>query len=432
MVPEPDGEGRFRNWSVVIAAFSILFVAAGPRLTFGNFIKPLTEHFGWTIGTVSIAAALNTLFFGLALPIAGWMVDRFGPRKVLLITLPTYGLATTSLAFLGNIWQLYLIHGVLVGMSFGASSLIAVPTLVAQWFRKRRGVTLGVSFIGLATGQLVLVPLSMAIILNIGWRFAYVFLGLLLLGIGVPMAWRFAKNKPPTPDAVAEDTVSAAKGNQVRIGSKAPSSWFAGLRKYFGRKTFWLIAASYFVCGSTVNLISVYYVPLAGHLGLGEKVGAAALGLIGGASIAGVYISSFFSDKIGRKNPMALLYLLRAIGVLLLLFTRSERMLYTSSILIGLSFLATAPLVTALMADIYGPATMATALGLVNLVHQLGGTMSIYLAGIVIDTTGSYHWPIVASVLLLLLASVASFVVTEKPMPTWAAETAEGVLTSNR
>ena len=416
---QPHEEDRFHNWSIVAAAFIILFVAAGPRLTFGNFIKPLTENFGWSMGTISIAGSLNTLFFGLGLPIAGWMVNLFGPRKVLLITLSMYGLGTMSLALLSNVWQLYLIFGVLVGMSFGASSIIAVPTLVSYWFQKRRGVTLGISFIGLAAGQLVLVPLSMDLILNIGWRFSYLFLGLLVLGVAVPIAWRFAKEKPLAQDSVVGKASTASRVDAMPVRSKVHFTWFSGLKTYFGTKEFWLLGVSYFVCGSTVNLISVYYVPLAGHLGLGEKVGANALGLIGGVSIAGVYLGSYFSDKVGRITPMALLYIIRAIGFFSIIFARSEAMLYVSSFLIGLSFLATAPLVTGLIADIYGPAKMATALAAVNLGHQLGGTMSIYLTGIVFDKIGSYYWPILVSGLMLLLASFVSFLIKEHPSIPW-------------
>ncbi|MDP2718301.1 MAG: MFS transporter [Dehalococcoidia bacterium] len=409
-------EGRvYYGWFVVLSSFLIYFSVIGSRGAFGNFIPYFIEHFHWTIKEISIAASLALVVNALAQPVVGYAVNRWGPRKTILWGTLFYGASTASLSLISELWQLYLIFGVLMGLFWSTSSNVSNASLVSRWFVKKRGLALGLSTSGMATGIFVVVPLSMYLILQFGWRPAFATLGFIVLGISLPLAFKFMKNNPADIGLFPDGNVAANPGDPVKKGNiTSVDTRRISLRQAMRTRPFWHLLGGFFVCGFTALMSSTFLVPMAIHKGFHPMVAAQAAGLLGGASALGIWIGGYVSDFIGRKRPLAAFYFLRGVGFLILLAAHNEPTLYLAAFVIGFGNFGTAPLTSGLVADIYGVLSMGTILGLINMSHQMGGAISSYITGAVVQATGSYEMPFLLGVLLLFAASILSITIKEK------------------
>ena len=408
----------FYGWVIAFVAFMSLFVAAGPRGAFGNLIEPLSRDFGWNLEQISLAASLSIFLLGLSQPLVGWLINRLGPKKVILGGLIVYGLSSLLLSLISSLWQLYLLYGVAMGISWGASSNLSFAALISSWFSKRRGLALSMAHSGMAIGQFLLIPVSMGFIIYQGWRWAVAILSFLVLGVGVPLVWRLVRDTPYEKGVLPDGGKIAVSPATLPGGAGQPGHSVrpkgVGLRAAARTSPFWLLAGSFTICGLTSHLMSVHFVPSAIHQGYPPMTAAQAAGVMWGANVIGIWVSGFISDYVGRKVPLAILYALRGLGIIMLLSSGSELTLYLAAILIGVGTLGTAPLTTGLVADIYGVASIGTVLGIVSMGHQLGGGVSIYLAGLIAHERGSYYWAFVPSAIFLFMASLACLFIREK------------------
>jgi MFS family permease len=189
-----------------------------------------------------------------------------------------------------------------------------------------------------------------------------------------------------------------------------PSRWQGALSS----TPMWLLIGGFFVCGYTVALVSTHFVAFATDRGMAPTTAATALGLLGGCNIIGSLLAGTVSDRIGRKNPLALIYLLRAAAFVFLLTAHTPWMLYLFAVVAGLSWFSTVPLTVALTAEIYGVRHMGTLVGIAFTSHQVGGAVSIYLAGRLFDLSGSYTGVYLVGIALLLGAALASYAIQEQ------------------
>jgi MFS family permease len=176
----------------------------------------------------------------------------------------------------------------------------------------------------------------------------------------------------------------------------------------------WLLIGGFFVCGFTLATISTHFVAFATDRGITPGTAAAVLGVIGAFNIAGTLLAGTVSDQLGRKNPLALVYLLRSAAFAVLLIADAPWALYLFAVLVGLSWFSTVPLTVSLTAEIYGLRHMGTLVGLIFTSHQIGGALSIYLAGWLFDLYGSYTAIYLLDIGLLLVAGLASGAIQER------------------
>ena len=317
----------------------------------------------------------------------------------------------------------FLLYGLVVGISWSACTTISLSALISSWFYKKRGLALSIAQSGMALGQFLLIPFSMFLIINQGWRLAIGFLGGLVLVVALPLVWKLVRDTPQEmgllPDGRKEVDNPAKLATGASKASQSPQPSSFGLGQAMGTSSFWLLVGSFFVCGLTAHMLSVHFVPAAISSGYPPLKAATAGGLMGGASILGIWVSGFISDIIGRKIPLASLYLLRGLGLIMLMFSFNTTTLYLSAILIGFGTLGTASLTAGLVADIYGVASMGTILGMVSMGHQIAGGISVYLAGMIAHESGSYYWVFLPSVFFLFAAFLAClFLQEQRPHPT--------------
>ncbi len=393
------------RWVILVVAFMIVFMTVGTRSTLGVFLKTIVQDLGWDRGTISMVIAMNIWLSGLIQPFIGYVMDRYGSKGLFTISTALFGGGVGLISLTNSVGYLLGIYGIVLGVATAGTSMALTNTLVAQWFpAHRRGFALGINNAGSALGQLALVYVSTLLLQASGWRQSHVYLGAAIIVLTVPMALLVPRR---TRRVWQRDRTQAQPHVRAPLETQR---WSEALHS----APLWQINAGYFVCGMTIALYYTHLIPFATDRGFSVEAAASAFGVLSICSAIGAMLSGTASDYLGRKNIMALAYAVRAGAFFILLLWRHEVALYVFAILGGLSWLATPTSVTALTGEIYGMRHLATLGGVSLLLHQIGGGASVWLAGWLYDTTGSYDISFTLAAFALLGAALVSYVIAER------------------
>ena len=404
------------GWYVCAATLFIGFVSIGARNSFGVFVIPMSEEFGWSRLTVSIAAALGVLVNGIIQPFMGQLFDRTGGRKVILTGLLALGISTVLLSLTFHILFLVFMFGFIASMAQGGPALSNTAALMSRWFKRRRATAISINSAALSLGGLIMVPFSMYLLQATSWRVAWIGLGIIVL-TSLPLAYFFIRERPSdmglNPDG--DPSPSEDGANPRRRELKGPlevETW----RESFKSAPIWQMAGSYFVCGTTTFVLSVHFIPFAiEDRGISGTTAATIFGYMMGLNIIGALGAGLLADKIGgTKNWLALVYFMRGIAYIVLLTVDSVAGLWIFASIAGFSWVATLPLTSSLTADVYGLKAMGTISGITFMFHQFGGFGSVLLAGLLFDITGSYVLPFAIFGALLFPAAISAFSIKER------------------
>ena len=405
----------YYGWYVVATTVFIAFVGVGARQGFGVFVVPMSEDFGWSRSSISLAASLGFLLNGLIQPFIGRIFDRFGGRIVITLGLILLGLTTFSLAFTFHLLFLIFMFGVVSSVALSAISITTTGALLSKWFRRRRGTVMGLNSAGVSIGGLLLVPFAMYLLQATNWQVTWAVLGLMVLFLGVPMSFLFIRDDPEkmglSPDGDSDS--AGSPGGRSRRDARGPldtASWVESLRSL----PMWQMTMSYFVCGATTATLAVHFVPHALDLGVSPTTAALAFGYMMALNAVGAVGATMISDHFGRKNLLAFTYFLRGCAYMLLVFIPGAPSLWFFASVAGLSWIATAPLTSALTADVYGLRAIGTISGISFLFHAVGSFVFIWLAGYLFDVTGSYTVPFGIAGALLFPAALSAFFIRER------------------
>ena len=421
----PARSGMFYGWFVVATCMFIAFLTMGTRNAFGAFVVPMEAEFEWNRTVVSWAAALGALLNGVTQPFMGYLFDRVGVRIVVIAGIVVVGASTLLMAATGSIWFLIAVFGVVSAVGQSGTSLTNTGAMLSKWFRRRRGLVIGLNASGMSLGGLILVPFAAYLIALIDWRLSWIALGLMILVLGIPLAFVFLHDDPSkkglTPDGDPEPA-PAPGGSPGVANAPPPQPLFAeNWRQAFKSLPIWQMSFSYFICGSTTFMLSVHFVPMAVEEGIKPQTAALIFGLMSGLNALGATGAGWISDRIGgRKNWLGAVYFCRGTGyVILVASLLVPEIPVIAGLLIfafvaGLSWIATAPLTTSLTAEVYGLKSLATISGVAFLFHQLGGFSSVLLAGYLREMTGNYILAFSIAAVLLYPAAVSAFTIRER------------------
>ena len=411
----------FYGWFIVGVTFFIAFLTVGARNVFGVFVTPMEDDFGWNRSTTSLAFMFATLVGGASQPFLGRVYDRLGGRKVILSGLGAIGVFTILLSLTFSIVYLVLIYGVVLAIAMSAGSTNTAGALLTKWFRRKRATVIALVAAGSSFGGLVLVPFAAYMMDLTSWRITWVVLGMFVLVLALPVAYLLLRDDPRdmglSPDGDQEPSDMDPQGNedstpeaQTSQGPLEVDRWSDSFRSF----PMWQLSGAYFVCGFTTSIISMHFVPFAEGEGFSRATAVTAFGVLSGLNAVGVIAVGFLADRFGRKNLLAAVYVVRACGFAVLLMAPGAWSLWGFAFLTGLSWVATIPLTTSLTADIYGLKTVGTLSGMAFFAHQIGGSISVLLAGIIYDVTASYLIPFSACGVLLVIASLTAFSIRER------------------
>ncbi|HXK28761.1 MAG TPA: MFS transporter [Candidatus Binatia bacterium] len=396
------------RWYILAASFLILVIDGGVRFSFGVLIKPLVSEFSWERGAITLAYTINMLVFACCQPLAGKLLDRFGPKRLFTVSalVTSAGLVLTSQTM--SLWDLYWSYGVVTAAGISGISIAVVASVLSRWFTQLRVFMSGVAISGTALGQFLFIPLIALLLENFGWRWTWTSLGILLSLVVVPLSLFVIKSNPA-------ENEQAPAGDAKKVSNDSSP----GVSAVLTSKNFLLVGASYFVCGFQDFLFVTQMIPFATDQGLTAQDASNLQGLAGLLSIPGLLIFAAVSEKLGRKIPLFLTFVPRLVCFALLIFFDGRFWIYASALLFGFTLMGLAPLGAALVGELYGFKHIGTLTGVIFWVHHLGGALGAYLGGFTHDFTGSYSMAFsVASILAIVaLLTSASIRAQSSPQP---------------
>ncbi len=402
-------------WIVLGALTVAMSAASGLRAVFGVYIKPMEAEFGWSRGALSGAAAISLLLLGAAGPFVGRLADRWGPRRVIGISLLLLAAGTLGSSFVQRLWHVYVTAGLFMAIGAGGVALTTGSSVIARWFEGRRGLAIGIAAGGMSAGQLVVIPLATAITAYQGWRASYLWLGAGLLVLVFPVAVWLIRNNP-------EDRGLRPYGasGPVRTTAQAAAAQLAGrvsVVEAAQTTPFWLLMGTFFVCGYTSNgMVLTHFMPHALEHNFTAFQASTALGVMGAMNVVGTMASGFICDRFGRRGPLATYYFLRGLSLLFLLYVWNVPSLHLWAALFGLNYISTVPPTTTLTANIYGRYSVGELSGWIFFSHQVGAALGAALAGWIFEWTGSYSPAFVSAALMGFLASALALMIREEPI----------------
>ncbi|MEW6024916.1 MAG: MFS transporter [Pseudomonadota bacterium] len=390
------------GWNIVAAATLLTTLTVGMRLGIGPFFLPMVEDLGFSRSLLASIIAIGMLCYGLAMPLAGYLVGRYGTRFVLLLgTAIVFGSvlwtvnARTPLAFL-------LAFGVLMSVGLGFTSPVALTPIISRWFTRQRGMALFFLSTGSMAGMALLTPILTAAIHAVGWQSTLIGFAVIFAVVTIPAALFCMREAAPEHTDLLPEQVRVYKA----AGQAAPVSlsFAAAVRT----APFWKIVTGLFACGFSMNLLGTHGVPMLMDHGFDAMTSSYGIGLIGLVAILGTLVLGRLSDRLPRRNILGTIYLVRGLGFFALLLVGTHWELYIAAAIGGMVWAGSIATSSAMLADIYGVRLVGVMYGTAYLGHQVGAMLSSWLGGWAFDRFGT-HWVAfgMSGVLLVIAAAVS-------------------------
>jgi len=360
--------------------------------SFSLFVKPLELDFNWQRGQIMLAFTIFYLFIGIASPFIGKFIDRYGAPKIIFGGTIITGIGFVLLSLISNLWQFYASYAV-VGIGMAAISYVPASTVVSNWFKKRRGLALGIMSIGLGAGGIALAPLVGGYLIpNFGWETSYLSLGIITWAIILPLAYFVIKTRPADmglyPDGLAT-------GNTDHDGIKsAPATNGFTLKMALATQAFWLIAISFLLNTFSHAGVVQNQVPYLEDIGFPVITAATALGGVGLTSAIGKLGFGWLCDRLEAKYACAIGLSLQAAGIAIILnisAASSTTTLWLYAILIGLGIGSWMPTMSFLTSSNFGLSSYGTIFGTITLALSIGIAIGPLVAGYLYDIMHTYQ-----------------------------------------
>jgi len=393
--------GLHYAWIVLAVAFALTVVSAGAMALPGALIVPLERQFGWSAEDISGAVAVRLLIYGAMAPFAASLIDRLGLRNVMLGAVALIAVGLAHSLWMNRVWQLTLLWGLLVGVGAGLTALVLGAVVATRWFTARRGLALGVLTAGSAAGQLIFLPLAAWLERGWGWR-AALFPTLAGLAVAAALVALLMADRPadlglaPFGESVVTPPPAATRGGELRT-----------LAEIAGSGAFWILAATFFVCGlSTNGLIQTHFIALCSDFDVGSLTAASTLAAMGAFDMIGTIGSGWLSDRYDNRALLFVYYGLR--GLSLIYLPGSSFSIYDLSlfaVFYGLDWVATVPPTARLAAQAFGRERAGTAFGWIYAAHMAGAATAAYGAGYSRSVLQTYLPALYAAGALCILAA---------------------------
>jgi MFS family permease len=391
-------------WWAVGAGFTVLFVCTGVNFTFGILFKPILNELGGDRATLSLAPTASLVMYAFSQPFFGSLIDRFGVRRVILPSMALMAVGTGLVPLAGSPWQLMLFYGIIASTGYTGTGILPVSILVTKWFPGRRGFAMAVAACGFSLGHLVFTQGAARVEGALGWRWTYALMAALLVGfLAVLTGWLRDPPRMPVASGLPGPPIAPAVSTKRRAA--------------MGTGAFWWMTSGYMGCGFTDFLITTHLAPFATDLGLAQAVAANAISLFAAGNIAAILVAGLLSDRFGSRRVIVATYVLRATALFLLLFVRETWHLYIFAILFGATFFTTAPLSSAFIGELFGPAFQGSIFGTANMFHHVAGALGAFSGGLVFDLTHSYTPIFLASGFMVVGSAVTTWLARSPRRP---------------
>lgn len=367
------------------ACFLLLLIGGGARFAIGLTFKPMVDEFGWSRGELGLAVGLYMVVSAFATLIAGRMADRFSPRALLIGGTVVGGAGIAAMSLVTQPWHALLLYGVVFAIGNGAASLVIVGVIVMRIYPGRAGLANAVAISGMSVGQLILIAILAAVMVQIGWRWVFIWIGvahLVLLPLLAGIPGRSGAGSMPKGELSLRD---AARSRQ-----------------------FWLLIAIYAICGLDDFFVTTHVAAFAQDRGLTPLIAGNLLALMGLTGLAGVIASGLASDRLGPVWPTAAAFIARIVVFAWIAIDQSPLSIAVFALAFGATFLVTAPLTVVFVRESFGTRNLGALAGLITMTHQIFGGLGAYAGAAIFDATGGYD----AAFIVMLASAVVALALT--------------------
>ena len=423
MGPAPTRKGLFYGWWIVIACWTFTLYGSGIFFYgFSVFFQPIVTEFGWSRAVTSGAFALSQAEGFIEGPIIGPLVDKYGPRKLMLIGIAMVSIGFVALSLIDGLLAFYLVYVLLLAVGFNTGFFIAAQAAVGNWFIRRRSFALGLLTTAFGFGGAVMVPIIAWLVSEYGWRSAAFSLGIGMAIIGLPMAV-LVRHKPEQYGYLPDGRVEApalADASGARAGAGVTSDvdeidftiWEA-----LKTSAFWILSLAFGFRTLAISATVIHQIPLLTDRGFSATAAAGVLALMSLMSVPGRLIFGFLGDYFDKRILVSVAYLLQGVGLVILLNATSLEHLYLFTLVFGLGWGAPTVLV-ALRGDYFGRRYFATIAGVQQSVVAIGTIIGPVYAGWIFDTTRSYDAAFITFIVAIVIGAVlVLFARQPKPPP---------------
>ncbi|MEW6185788.1 MAG: MFS transporter [Thermodesulfobacteriota bacterium] len=414
----------FFGWWIVLICFFINAFGIGTFFYgFSTFFNPMVKEFGWSRALMAGVYSLSRLEGGIEGPLAGWLIDRYGARRVMLFGIFLAGSGFILLSFVHSPLSLYLIFGLTLSLGYNLGYVNGTGAAVAKWFIKKRSRAISLLMVGNGIGGAVFVPLIAWLILSVGWRNAAIILGVVTFLFPLPLSL-LVKGTPeevgmkPDGDGDPSSAKTSTSEFHLREGKnpliQEEEEDFT-VKEAVRTRAFWIYSLSMVLRACILSSIVVHQIPHLMDIGISFQSASTVLGMMVLVSVPGRFIFGSLGDRYSKKTLLFFLCLLQAVGILVFIHAKSIFLLYVFVILYGTGYGGAIPLSISFRADLFGRKNYATISGLTMTVTTIGTVAAPILAGYLYDLTKSYSLAFYSLAVLIFLSGVC-FLFIPKPV----------------
>ncbi len=414
MSAKPFVDNRFFNyirsnpqgWMVVLVMFLALSMVSTTRASIGLAMPSLERDLGWSKSFISVVVAWALICMAIMSPLIGNLLDKFGPRRILLAGLTITALALGLSSQVSATWQIFIAYSICGGIGFGIVSKNVASATIARHFDHDRGFAVGVANAGSTAGHIALLPVMALILTTLGWRAGYLFLAVVCIAL-LPLVYVLIKHEAP-----------GAQHARGRLGAeeKIPDALGARLRMLFKNRTYLALLGSYTICGFTATgMIDTHFLAYAISCGIPVVVSATAYGVLAAFNMGGMALSGYLSDRINRPILLAIIYVMRGLSYVILLMVPvyDTNLIWVFAVMFGIFDYSTIPVTTSLVATHVGLKIIGLSLGLLAMFHAAGAALGAFLGGVLFDAYDKYDSVWIAAITVAMIAGMLSLTIRE-------------------
>ncbi|MFQ6110559.1 MAG: MFS transporter [Nitrospinota bacterium] len=390
-------KGLWYGWVVLAIAFLTMVLAVGIRDAFAVFFVAILKEFGWSRQLTAGAFSAGILVQALLSPLAGWLTDRVGPRRLMPAGAFVMAASLVAASQMSSPWHLYAVY-IFMSIGFVHFTYIPFTAVLPNWFVRRRGLAFGVMMSSIGFRSVVAVPVQAAID-ALGWRLAYVLSAGVIAGVVLPLTALYVRGRPEEVGSVSDEALlppSSRRGHLIVDRAWADRCFTLGSALATGRV--WSLWAMFFLLGVSYRLLAAHQVANLVDLGFGELLAAAYIALWGLAVVGGNALS-FLSDRWGREGTYGLGVALSLIGTAFLVSLSGPEarfILFSYLLTLGVGLGIVRPAAQAALADIFEGRNFGSISGAILSSFGAGGAVGPWLGGYIFDRWGNYYWAFLA------------------------------------
>lgn len=374
----------YYGWFVVLACYLGAFVIFGIAYSFGVFFDPIASEYGLNRAQTSISFSIQTFVkYTVSAAIMGVFAQKYGSRKLFAVGSLCIITGLFGVVIAESYYTLLIAFSGVLAVGLGTIFIISYAT-IPRWFHRRRGLAMGITTMGLATGTLIVPPIATYFVQLWNWQTAY----LALLGPMAILLIIAAVLFTDNPSQLNVDTSSEFPDSSTDDEDGS----FDEVRSIIGSRSFLLAITGWIFIFFSLYAFLGHIVPFINDLGLASWVSASSLSIVGAAGIIGRAILGYASDLIGRVKLFGLSGTMMAAPLILLPATESWPAVISLVTIFGLGFAGADALLSPLTAELFGATNIFSVFGILAASFGISGLIAPYITGVVYDVYGEYTY----------------------------------------